>query len=235
MTIHQYAQDVQVNLADLCERLHSGRYRPQPVRRVCIPKADGGQRPLGVPTLEDKIVQGAVAEVLSAVYEADFLDSSFGFRPGRSAHQALRTVHTTIMEEGVNWVLDADIRKFFDSVDHEWMLRMLSHRIADPRVLRLIRQWLEAGVMERGIYAQTIEGTPQEAGISPLLSERSDNSGYGNLMIMESKPLRALIFKGLDKDQVPIKICFSPAGIDPGQENQHVFHDHKHGVARSEW
>ena len=170
MTVQHYAQDLQVRLRELCDRLHSGRYRPQPVRRVYVAKADGGQRPLGVLALEDKIAQGAVAEVLSAVYEADFLDCSYGFRPGRSAHQALRTVHRAVMSERVDWVLDADIRKFFDSVDHEWMMRMLAHRIADPRVLRLVRQWLGAGVMERGIYAHTDEGTPQGAGISPLLA-----------------------------------------------------------------
>ena len=113
-------------------------------------KADGGRRPLGVPTLEDKIVQGAVAEVLSAIYEADFLGFSYGFRPGRSAHHALHALHTALMTRKVLWVLDADIRSFFDSVDHEWLLRVVSHRIADPRILRLIGQWLRAGVMEGG-------------------------------------------------------------------------------------
>ena len=138
--------------------------------RTYIPKADGGKRPLGILALEDKIVQGAVAEVLSAIYEADFLDCSYGFRPGRSAHQALRTIHDAIISERVSWVFEADIRKFYDSIDHEWLMRMVEHRIADPRVLRLIRQWLEVGVLENGVYAETVEGTPQGAGISPRLA-----------------------------------------------------------------
>lgn len=149
-TVETYEQNLQANLKGLCERVHTGRYRPLPVRRVYIPKSDGGQRPLGVPALEDKIVQGAVAEVLSAIYEVDFLGFSYGFRPGRNPHQALTALHSAVMTQCVNWVLDADIRKFFDSVDHEWLLRMIAHRIADPRVLRLIRQWLKAGVLEGG-------------------------------------------------------------------------------------
>ena len=136
MTVAMYEQDLERNLRALCTRVHTGRYRPQPVRRVYIPKADGGQRRLGVPTLEDKIVQGAVAEALSAIYEVDFLGFSYGFRPGRNPHQALSAVHTAIMSQRVNWVLDADIRSFFNSVDHEWLLRMVAHRIADPRILR---------------------------------------------------------------------------------------------------
>lgn len=169
-TVASYEQNLPTNLQALCQRVHSGRYRPWPVRRVYIPKADGGERPLGVPALEDKIVQGAVAEVLSAIYEVDFLGFSYGFRPGRNPHQALAALHTAMMTQRVNWVLDADIRKFFDSVDHEWLLRMIAHRIADPRVLRLIRQWLKAGVLERGEWRETVEGTPQGAGISPLLA-----------------------------------------------------------------
>lgn len=138
--------------------------------RSYIAEADGGRRPLGILTLEDKIVQGAVAEVLSAVYEADFLDCSFGFRPGRSPHQALRTVHDAIMGERVGWIVEGDIRNFFGELDQAWLVRMLAHRIADPRILRLIRLWLRAGVMENGVYAETVEGTPQGSGISPLLA-----------------------------------------------------------------
>lgn len=170
ITVMEYEQNLEANLQDLCNRIHTGRYRPQPVRRVYIPKADGGQRPLGVPTLEDKIVQGAVAEMLSAIYEVDFLGFSYGFRPRRNAHQALSALHTAIMSRNVNWVLDADIRSFFDSVDHEWLLRMLAERVADRRVLRLIRMWLEAGILESDEWHETEQGTPQGAGISPLLA-----------------------------------------------------------------
>jgi group II intron reverse transcriptase/maturase len=170
MTVAQYQERLEEKLEALKDRVHSGRYRPLPVRRSYIPKADGGERPLGILTLEDKIVQGALAEILSAIYEVDFLDCSYGFRPGRSAHQALNAVQKAIMTERVNFILDADIRKFFDSVDHDWLERMLAHRIADPRVLRLISLWLKAGVHERDGIAETVEGTPQGAGISPLLA-----------------------------------------------------------------
>jgi len=170
ITVEMYEQDLEANLQDLCARIHTGRYRPKPVRRVYIPKADGGQRPLGVPALEDKIVQSAVAELLSAIYETDFLGFSYGFRPWRNPHMALDALHTALMSQRVNWVLDADIRSFFDSVDHEWLTRMLAHRIADRRILRLIRMWLEAGILESGEWCETDRGTPQGAGISPLLA-----------------------------------------------------------------
>jgi RNA-directed DNA polymerase len=169
-TVKSYEETLAQNLERLHAQVHSGRYRPQPVRRVYIEKADGGQRPLGVPALEDKIVQGAVAEVMSAIYEVDFLGFSYGFRPGRSPHQALQALHTTFMTQYVNWVLDADVRSFFDSVDHEWMLRMVAHRVADRRILRLIRGWLRAGVMEGKRWSETVQGTPQGSGISPLLA-----------------------------------------------------------------
>jgi group II intron reverse transcriptase/maturase len=169
-TVASYEQGLEGKLQGLCERVHTGRYRTQPVRRVYIPKSDGGRRPLGIPALEDKIVQGAVAEVLSVVCEVDFLGFSYGFRPGRSPHGALAALHTALMSQCVNWVLDADIRRFFDSVDHEWLLRMVAHRVADSRVLRLIRKWLKAGVLESGQWQETTQGTPQGAGISPLLA-----------------------------------------------------------------
>jgi group II intron reverse transcriptase/maturase len=170
MTVVEYEKGLEERLKSLWERLQAGRYRPLPVRRSYIPKSDGSKRPLGIPALEDKIVQGAVAEVLSAIYEIDFLGFSYGFRPDRSPHHALRALGMALFTQRVNWVLDADIRRFFDSVDHEWMMRMLAHRIADRRVLRLINQWLKAGIWESGKRIETAEGTPQGAGISPLLA-----------------------------------------------------------------
>ena len=170
VTVEEYERNLDSNASDLCERVHSGRYRPQAVRRAHLPKPDGGVRPIGVLALEDKIVQGAVAEVLSAVYEADFLGFSYGFRPGRSPHGALKALERALITRKINWVLDADIRSFFDSVDHEWMLRMVAHRIADPRILQLIRRWLRAGILEGGEWMETVAGTPQGAGISPLLA-----------------------------------------------------------------
>lgn len=170
ITVAAYEVDLADNLRRLHARIHAGYYRPQPVRRAYIPKADGTKRPLGIPALEDKIVQSAVAEVLNAIYEADFMGFSYGFRPKRSPHMALTSLQKAVMTQGVNHVLDADIRRFFDSVDHEWLMRMLAHRIADPRILRLIRSWLEAGVLESGAWHKTVEGTPQGSGISPLLA-----------------------------------------------------------------
>ena len=170
MTVGAYEQDLEGNLRRLHERVHSGQYWPKPVRRVTIPKADGGTRGLGIPALEDKIVQSAVAEVVSAIYEADFAGFSYGFRPGRSAHGALASLEKGIMTQRVNWVLDFDIQTFFDSLDHEWLVRMLEHRIGDRRLLRLIKRWLTAGILESGEWVAVERGSPQGSGISPLLA-----------------------------------------------------------------
>ncbi len=138
-----------------------GAYRAKPARRVYIPKADGRQRPLGIVSLEDKIVQRSVVEVLNAVYERDFLGFSYGFRPGRSQHDALDALASGIRWKKVSWVLDADIRGFFDAIDHEWLMKMVEHRIGDQRVLRLIRKWLKAGVLEGETWHAGTRGTPQ--------------------------------------------------------------------------
>src|SRR6266496_2190820 len=166
----EYERDLEANLRDLHERVQQGRYRASPSRRAYIPKADGRLRPLGIATLEDKIVQRAVVEVLNAVYEVDFLGFSYGFRPGRGPHQALDALVTGIMTKRVNWVLDADIRDFFGQLDRDWLGRFLRHRIADERVLRLIGKWLAAGVVEDGTWAETGRGSPQGASVSPLLA-----------------------------------------------------------------
>jgi RNA-directed DNA polymerase len=168
--VEDYERNLEANLQRLHERVHSGQYWPKPVRRTYIPKADGSLRPLGIPTLEDKIVQGAVAEVLNAVYEADFIGFSHGFRPQRSPHSALAALDKALMTQRVNFVLDVDIRTFFDSVDHGWLMRMVAHRIADPRVLRLIERWLGAGLLESGQWKAVEAGTPQGSGISPILA-----------------------------------------------------------------
>jgi len=165
-----YGQDLETNLRDLHDRLQSGRYRASPSRRAYIPKADGRQRPLGIATLEDKISQRAVVEVLNAIYEVDFTGFSYGFRPGRSPHQALDALAVGIERKKVNWVLDADIREFFTNLDHHWLMRFLEHRIADKRVLRLIGKWLTAGVIENGEWSETLVGSPQGASASPLLA-----------------------------------------------------------------
>src|SRR5215207_2368418 len=170
VTWEAYGQDLEANLRDLHGRLHAGRYRAKPSRRAYIPKADGRQRPLGIATLEDKIVQRAVVEVLNAIYEVDFRGFSYGFRPGRGPHHALDALAVGIERKSVNWVLDADIREFFTSLDHHWLMKFLEHRIADQRVLRLIRKWLSAGVIENGRLSQTVEGAPQGASVSPLLA-----------------------------------------------------------------
>ena len=169
-TWQHYGRDLEAHLQDLSARLRRGAYRAKPVRRAYIPKTDGRQRPLGVPALEDKIVQRAVVAALNAIYESDFLGFSYGFRPERSPHQALDAVTVGITAKKVNWVLDADIRSFFDTVTHEWVLRFLEHRVADRRVLRLIQKWLTAGVLEEGRRIVSEVGTVQGGNISPLLA-----------------------------------------------------------------
>lgn len=169
-TWRAYGENLEANLQDLAGRLKRGAYRAKPVRRAYIPKADGRQRPLGVPTLEDKIVQRAVVEVLNAIYEPDFLGFSYGFRPGRSPHQALDALAAGIQIRRVNWVLDADIRSFFDTLEHGWLVKFLEHRIADRRVIRLIQKWLNAGVLEQGQRIVSQVGTVQGGSVSPLLA-----------------------------------------------------------------
>jgi RNA-directed DNA polymerase len=170
VTWRDYGQDLEANLRDLHARVHRGAYRARPTRRVFIPKADGRLRPLGVASLEDKILQRAVVEVLNAIYEEDFVGFSYGFRPGRSQHDALDALSVGIVRKKVNFVLDADISDFFSQLDQGWLERFLEHRIADKRVLRLIQKWLRAGVIEDGEWSKTEEGTAQGASVSPLLS-----------------------------------------------------------------
>jgi RNA-directed DNA polymerase len=198
VTWREYERDLFVNLRDLHERVQSGRYRAMPVRRVHIPKPDGRLRPLGVASLEDKIVQRALVEVLNAVFEADFLGFSYGFRPGRGPHDALDALSAGICQRKVNWVLDADIRDFFGSLDRAWLEKFLRHRIADERVLRLIGKWLAAGVIDDGHWLEAGQGTPQGASASPLLANvylhhvldlwaewwRKAKSGDGDMIIV---------------------------------------------------
>lgn len=169
-TWEHYGEDLEQNLKDLSGRLQRGAYQAKPVRRVYIPKPDGRQRPLGVPTLEDKLVQRATTEVLSAIYEADFKGFSYGFRPGRSPHHALDALYMGIHTRKVGWVLDADIRGFFDAIHHGWMVKFVEHRVADQRVVRHIKKWLNAGVLEDGVRTRAEQGTPQGGSISPLLA-----------------------------------------------------------------
>jgi retron-type reverse transcriptase len=170
VTWQDYGVDLEANLRDLHARVHGGAYRASPTRRVFIPKPDGRLRPLGVAALEDKIVQRAAVEVLNAIYEEDFLGFSYGFRPGRRAHDALDALSVALERKRMNWVLDADIRDFFTQLDQSWLERFLEHRIADKRILRLIQKWLSAGVIEDGEWSETEAGTAQGASVSPLLS-----------------------------------------------------------------
>lgn len=169
-TWQHYRERLEENLRDLSGRLARGAYRARPVRRVYIEKADGRKRPLGIPVLEDKIVQRSVVEVLSAIYEVDFLGFSYGFRPGRSPHQALDALAHGIWKKKIGWILDADLQSFFDTLKHDWLVQFLEYRIADRRVIRLIQKWLNAGVLEDGKRMTSEVGTVQGGSISPLLA-----------------------------------------------------------------
>jgi RNA-directed DNA polymerase len=162
----QYEEGLTERVKDLHGRVHRGAYRAQPSRRVYIPKADGRKRPLGIAALEDKLVQQAVVTILNQIYESDFVGFSYGYRPGRSQHQALDALMVGLTRQRANWVLELDIRGFFDNMDHEWTLKFIQHRVADPRMLRLIRKWLQAGVSEDGQWSESKIGTPQGAVIT---------------------------------------------------------------------
>src|SRR5580700_6619595 len=170
VTWREYGKSLEMRISDLHGRIHRGAYQAQPSRRTWIPKSDGRQRPLGIAALEDKIVQRAVGTVLNQIWEEDFLGFSYGFRPGRSQQDALDALSVGIMRKKVNWVLDLDVRSFFDKVEHRWLVQFVEHRIADPRIVRLIQKWLKAGVMEDGRWFETEEGTPQGSVISPRLA-----------------------------------------------------------------
>jgi group II intron reverse transcriptase/maturase len=170
VTWQMYGQNLEERLPVLHGLVQSERYQAKPSKRIWIPKSDGQKRPIGIAALEDKIVQQAVTTILQQIYEVDFLGFSYGARPGRSQHQALDAVFMAIEQRKVNWVLDADLRKFYDSLDHEWLMKFVEHRVADQRVLRLMRKFLRAGVSEEGEWSKTVVGTPQGAVISPLLA-----------------------------------------------------------------
>ena len=169
-TAADYAEQLEANLLDLLDRIKSGRYRAPPVRRSYIPKADGSQRPLGIPTFEDKVAQRAIVMLLETIYEQDFLPCSYGFRPGRSAHEALHDLRTALMTQGMRWVLDIDIKRYFDTIPHDQLRRCLDRRVTDGVVRRMIDKWLAAGVLEDGSLSYSTEGTPQGGVISPLLA-----------------------------------------------------------------
>ncbi len=167
---HDYGENLDENLVNLVERLKAKKYKPLPAKRVYIPKNDKETRPLGLPAIEDKIVQKGIARILEAIYEADFMDCSYSFRPKRSCHQALKAVNDTIMFKPVSYIIEADIKGFFDNVSHDWMMKFLQVRIRDSSLLLLIRRFLKAGYMESGLLVRTDRGTPQGGNLSPMLA-----------------------------------------------------------------
>ncbi|WP_257352387.1 reverse transcriptase domain-containing protein, partial [Pseudalkalibacillus decolorationis] len=171
VTKAEYAQDREQNIHELVQRLKQKSYRPQPAKRVYMDKPGSNKkRPLGIPSYEDKIVQRRIAEILNSIYENDFLDSSFGFRPGRNCHDALKILNVYLEKRYTNYIVDADIKGFFDNVDHKWMMAFLKHRINDPSFMRIITRFLKAGYMEEGKYLLIDKGTPQGGLISPILA-----------------------------------------------------------------
>jgi group II intron reverse transcriptase/maturase len=170
VTAQDYSNDLAKNIEELIEKMKRMSYRPQAVRRVYIPKAKGKKRPLGIPVLEDKIVQMGFSRILEAIYEVDFMDYSYGFRRGRNCHQALARLDQEIMRKPVNYVIDADIKGFFDNVDHDWMKRFIEERVSDKKFVRYIQRFLKSGVMESGKYIKTVKGTPQGGVVSPILA-----------------------------------------------------------------
>ena len=170
VTAADYAENLEANLLDLLGRIKSGRYQAPPVRRAYIPKADGSRRPLGLPTFEDKVCQRAIIMVLELVYEQDFLPCSYGFRPGRSAHQALQELRTGFMRHGLRWVIDLDIENYFGSISHSHLRSFLDRRVTDGVIRRMIDKWLKAGVLEDGLLRHGTEGSPQGGVVSPCLS-----------------------------------------------------------------